>query len=289
MNLTPQIVECPRDAMQGILSFIPTELKTRYLNALLKVGFEILDFGSFVSPKAVPQLADTAQVLAGLELSESKTKLLSIIVNQRGAEEACKHEDVHYLGYPFSISETFQMRNSRKTIAESVELAREIKRLGDEHGKETLVYISMAFGNPYGDPWSPQIAEEWVEKMVEMGIKNISMADTVGGANDESISGLFGTLIPRFPDTIISAHFHSHPDKRKEKIQAAWDQGCRRFDTALNGYGGCPFAEDELVGNIATESLLEFFAEKGIDPGLNIEALGEAMKIATEVFKDDAH
>lgn len=284
MSNQVRITECPRDAMQGIMEFIPTDLKIRYHNALLKCGFETLDFGSFVSPKAVPQLADTAEVVEALNLDETETKLLSIIANRRGAEDACKFEQITYLGYPFSISETFQMRNTRKSISESLDLVKEMVDLADLHGKELLIYISMGFGNPYGDPWSPEIAEEWVDKMAGLGIRHLAMADTVGSAEPESISSLFNALIPRFPEMKIGAHFHASPEMRIRKIQAAWDAGCRDFDTALNGFGGCPFAEDELVGNISTESLLAYCADNAIGTGIKGGALNEAMSIAGDVF-----
>lgn len=279
-----KLIECPRDAMQGWDHPIPTATKIKYLNQLLKVGFDTLDFGSFVSPKAIPQLADTADVLAELDLFDTRTKLLAIIANVRGAVDACKYPQIKYLGYPFSISETFQVRNTRKTIPESVEIVREVQRMSQENGKEMVVYISMGFGNPYGDPWSPELAAEWVEKMVEMGIKTISLADTVGTADASTIGPIFSELIPRFPDVEFGAHFHATVEGRKAKLAAAWEGGCRRFDGALMGFGGCPFAEDELVGNIATESMVEFLAEKGIETGLNKEAMNKAMFMATQVF-----
>lgn len=279
-----KLVECPRDAMQGIQQFIPTEEKIAYLNALLRVGFHTLDFGSFVSPKAVPQLADTAKVLAGLDLSGTKTQLLAIVANQRGAEEAATFAPIRYLGYPFSISETFQIRNTRHTIAESVNLVAEMQRLCESTGKELVVYISMGFGNPYGDPWSPQIAADAVARMVDLGVGIISLADTVGTADASTIQPLFEELIPRFPHVEFGAHFHASPSARVEKLAAAWDGGCRRFDSAILGFGGCPFAEDELVGNIATESLVDFLDSKGVETGLSREAFGQAMLLAGKVF-----
>lgn len=284
MSKPLKIVECPRDAMQGIADFIPTDLKIRYLNALLKVGFHTLDFGSFVSPKAIPQLADTAEVLAGLETGNSKTELLAIVANFRGAKDAASHEAIRYLGYPFSISETFQLRNTRKTIAESLNLVEEIQALCKERGKEMVVYISMGFGNPYEDPWSPQIAADYVAQIAERGIQIISLADTVGGAAPATIGPLFEELIPRFPEVEFGAHFHAHPDQRKVKLQAAYDAGCRRFDAAMQGFGGCPFAEDHLVGNIATESLLSFLDENSTSHGLDTEAFGKALQISSEIF-----
>ena len=221
------------------------------------------------SPKAIPQLADTADVLAGLDLLDTRTKLLAIVANVRGANDACKHPQIKYLGYPFSISETFQVRNTRKTITESVEVVQEVQRLCEEHGKEMVVYISMGFGNPYGDPWSPALAAEWVERMVEMGIGIISLADTVGTADASTIGPIFSELIPRFPNVEFGAHFHATPEGRHAKLKAAWDGGCRRFDGAIMGFGGCPFAEDDLVGNIATESLVEFLAGEEVEMGLD--------------------
>lgn len=282
--MSVKIIECPRDAMQSLSHIVPTELKTAYLQRLLSVGFDTLDFGSFVSPKAVPQLADTAEVLAGLDLSATRTKLLAIVANLRGAESAAAFPEIDYLGYPFSISETFQLRNTRKTIAESVALLREIIAICADSGKEAVVYISMGFGNPYGDAWSPEIAADYVAQVVDMGAGIVSLADTVGTADTTSIGPMFSTLIPRFPNVEFGAHFHAHPRDRKAKLQAAWDGGCRRFDSAIMGFGGCPFAEDELVGNIATESLLEFLREADVDPGLDSRAFGEAMSLATQVF-----
>ncbi|MEO0469323.1 MAG: hydroxymethylglutaryl-CoA lyase [Bacteroidota bacterium] len=278
------ITECPRDAMQGIDPFIPTALKTRYLNQLLKVGFDTLDFGSFVSPKAIPQLADTAEVLAGLDLSQTDTKLLAIVANRRGAEAALSHPEIAFLGYPFSISETFQLRNTRKNIADSFKLVKEVQEMCVQKGKKLLIYISMAFGNHYGDPWSPELAEKWVHEMVGLGIDHIAMADTTGSADKTSIHDLFGKLLPRFPEVAIGAHFHAHPSQRLAKIKAAWDSGCRRFDVALQGFGGCPFAEDELVGNIATESLLTFCQQNNIDTKLDTSVLTEVAPIVQQVF-----
>lgn len=279
-----KLIECPRDAMQGWHHNIPTEEKVAYLNQLLQVGFDTLDFGSFVSPKAIPQLADTAEVLSQLDLLETSTKLLAIVANVRGAVDACKHDQIAYLGYPFSISETFQIRNTRKTIAQSVEVVREVQELCLAHNKELVVYISMGFGNPYGDLWSPALAAEWVNTMVGMGIRIISLADTVGTADASTIEPIFSELIPRFPEVEFGAHFHATVEGRKAKLEAAWQGGCRRFDSAMMGFGGCPFAEDDLVGNIATESLIEFLDEKGEDLTLNQKALNNAMFKASQVF-----
>ncbi len=284
MSLPLKLVECPRDAMQGILQPIPTEEKIGYLNQLLKVGFDTLDFGSFVSPKAIPQLADTAEVLAGLDLTSTKTELLAIVANLRGAEDAAAFPQIQYLGYPFSISETFQMRNTRKTIAESVVLVEEMQSLCLTAGKQLVVYISMGFGNPYGDAWSPKLAADWVTEIAARGVGIISLADTVGTADAATIQPLFEELIPRFPNVEFGAHFHATAEKRRGKLAAAWDGGCRRFDSAMMGFGGCPFAEDELVGNIATESLLEFLHEQQVDSGLNTTELQQSAILAGQLF-----
>ncbi len=270
--------------MQGLKDFIPTDLKISYLNALLKVGFDVLDFGSFVSPKLIPQLADTAQVLEGLDLSATPTQLLAIIANTRGAEDACRLAPIRYLGFPFSISETFQLRNTNKTIAQSLQQVEEIQNLCMASGKEMVVYISMGFGNPYGDPYNAEIAVKWVARLVEMGIKTISLADTVGVAQPDTIKYLFDTLIPEFPGVEIGAHFHSTPQSWEEKIAAAYASGCRRFDSALKGIGGCPMADDELVGNIATENILEWCDRNGHPTALDRTAFWDAMAIAGQVF-----
>lgn len=281
-----KLIECPRDAMQGIMAPIPTSTKIDYLNQLLKVGFDTLDFGSFVSPKAIPQLADTADVLRELDLNGSRTKLLAIVANARGARDAVQHAAIRYIGYPFSISETFQIRNTRKTIAESVTLVQDMQRMCEEAGKELVVYISMGFGNPYGDPWSPQLAADWVEKMVELGVRTISLADTVGSADGATIGPIFEALIPKFPEVEFGAHFHATAAARKDKLSAAWAGGCRRFDSALLGFGGCPFAEDDLVGNVATETVLEWLQEKEIAVEIDQEAMGKAMLMASQLFNN---
>lgn len=270
--------------MQGIVHPIPTQTKVDYLNRLLKVGFDTLDFGSFVSPKAIPQMADTREVLAGLDLEGKQTKLLAIVANKRGAEDAIQHPEIHYLGYPFSISETFQLRNTRKTISESLELVKEVQELCVSKGKELLVYLSMAFGNPYGDPWDVGEIEKWGKEMKALGIKHLALADTVGNASAELISEVYGNLLPLLSDLSVGAHFHAAPKDRKKKIEAAWQAGCRRFDTAVNGFGGCPFAKDELVGNISTESLLEFCNDNKIHTELDQEAFKDALLMAPQVF-----
>ncbi len=282
MNL--QLVECPRDAMQGIRRPIPLDLKVKYVNLLLKVGFHSLDFGSFVSPKAIPQMADTAELVQKLETEHSPTRLLAIVLNSRGALEASRFDKIHYLGYPFSVSETFQQRNANSSIAGSLERLKKICDIAGRHDKEVVVYLSMAFGNPYGDPWSAEIVARWAEEMQKLGIKIISLADTVGMATPAEVRSLFGQIIPAFPDQVIGAHLHSAPARRREKLEAAWDAGCRRFDGALRGYGGCPMAEDELVGNMASEEIIAFLEEKGMDTGIRQEALHEAMALANEIF-----
>lgn len=286
MTKPVKLIECPRDAMQGISWFIPTEIKINYINSLLKAGFDTLDFGSFVSPKAIPQLRDTAQVLAGLDLSATKTKLLSIIANVRGGEDAVKFEEINYLGFPFSISETFQQRNTNSSILQSLQTVETLQSLCVNHNKELVVYISMAFGNPYGDEWNEEIAMKWVDKIAGMGIKTIAMSDTVGVAKPDDITTLFNSVIPEFTNVDFVAHLHCTPDNWKTKVAAAWDSGCRRFDSAINGFGGCPMAEDELVGNLATENLLHFLKEKKVGTGINDKSFSEAMMMAASVFSE---
>lgn len=277
----PILVECPRDAMQGLKPFIPTDQKARYLNQLLKVGFDVLDFGSFVSPKAIPQLRDTAEVLNKLNLSSTQTKLLAIIANKRGAEDAVSFDEIQYLGYPFSISETFQQRNTKATIEESLIRVEEIQNVCEKKGKKMVVYISMGFGNPYGDPYSPEIAIQWSEKLVtQLGIEIISLADTIGVSNPENIKGLFSALIPALPSVTFGAHLHTTPETWREKVSAAWEAGCYRFDGALKGFGGCPMAEDELVGNMPMEKIVQFFEEQGVETALNKVALEKSMELA---------
>lgn len=279
-----KLVECPRDAMQGWSHFIPTEKKAAYLNQLLQVGFDVLDFGSFVSPKAIPQLADTKEVLSMLDLSSTKSKLLAIIANTRGAAEAVQYDEISYLGFPFSISETFQLRNTNKTIAESLKQVEEIQQLCLRHNKKLVIYISMGFGNPYGDDYNAATAISWFGKLQALGIDIIAMADTVGVANPETISYIYSNLIPEFPDVEIGAHFHSAPHTWEEKIQAAWDAGCTRYDSSIKGIGGCPMAEDELVGNIATENLLYWADQQQVSLQLDREAFARSLQMAAEIF-----
>lgn len=279
-----KIIECPRDAMQGIKEFIPTETKIAYLNLLLKVGFDRLDFGSFVSAKAIPQLQDTAQVLSKLDLTNTNTNLLAIIANLRGAEIACTHAVVSYLGFPFSVSETFQYRNTNSSIQQSLQNVKEIINLCNEHGKQPLVYLSMAFGNPYKDRWSPEIVASYAETLVSMGIKHLMLADTIGVSTTATIKILFENLNRRFPMIDLGVHLHSTPESMLDKIKAAYDAGCQRFDGALGGYGGCPMAGDKLTGNIATEVLLSFLKDRGLSSKLNEEALRVAQNYSTQVF-----
>ena len=287
MSLTPKkikLVECPRDAMQGLHTFIPTDKKAAYIQQLLEVGFDTIDFGSFVSPKAIPQMADTKEVLKRLDLSKTTSKLLAIVGNVRGAEDACRYPQIHYLGFPFSISETFQQRNVNSSIAESVERVKEIKQLCDEAGKELMIYISMGFGNPYGDPWSADVAAQWVEKLVAMGIRHISLADTIGVADPECITYLFSHLIPAFPEVEFGAHLHTTPDAWLEKIDAAYKSGCLRFDGAIKGFGGCPMAADELTGNMPTENIIQYFNHEKVSTGIHRKPFLESVRLALHTF-----
>lgn len=282
--VSPKIIECPRDAMQGIKPFIPTTEKVNYLQFLLQVGFHSLDFGSFVSSRSVPQMRDTADVLNQLDLSDTKTKLLAIVANLRGAETALKFEQIQYIGFPFSISENFQMRNTHKTILESQNVLEKIKELTDKLNKTLVVYLSMGFGNPYGDPWSVNIVLQWVERLAMMEIEIISLSDTIGQAVPLDISNLFSLLIPAFPAIEFGAHFHTHPNSGYEKISAAFDSGCRRFDGAILGIGGCPMAGNSLIGNFPTEKLLTFFSSRDINTGINITVFESSIKKSHNLF-----
>jgi hydroxymethylglutaryl-CoA lyase len=285
MSQKVKLIECPRDAMQGLHDFIPTETKAAYINQLLKVGFDTIDFGSFVSPKAIPQLRDTAEVLNLLDLSQTKSKLLAIIANTRGAEDACKFEEINYLGFPFSISETFQQRNTNSSIQESIQRVDEIQNLCIKHNKQLVIYISMAFGNPYGDAWNGDIAVNYTEKLYQKGIRIFAMSDTIGSSNKENITDLFSKVIPAFADAEIGAHLHSTPETRFEKIAATYEAGCRRFDAALRGIGGCPMAKEELTGNLATESLIDYLDQIQVETGLNKKAFELAFLKAQSVFQ----
>ena len=279
-----KVIECPRDAMQGIKTFIPTEQKVRYIQSLLGCGFDTIDFGSFVSPKAIPQMVDTAEVLNSLDLTKTKSKLLAIVANTRGANDASKHEQINYLGYPFSISENFQMRNTHKTIEESVETLKSILEIANYANKEVVTYISMGFGNPYGDPWNVEIVGEWTERLAEMGAKILSLSDTVGTSTPEVIEYLFSNLIPKYPEIEFGAHLHTTPTKWHEKIAAAFEAGCRRFDGAVQGFGGCPMAKDELTGNMPTERMLSYFTKEKAESGVNWMTFEAAYNKATELF-----
>ncbi len=284
METQLKIIECPRDAMQGIKTFIPTKDKIRYIQSLLDVGFDTIDFGSFVSPKAIPQMRDTAQVLAGLDLSNTNTKLLAIVANMRGVNDAVQFEQIDYLGYPFSLSEIFQMRNTSKTIGQSCDLLQQIMDTAEKHHKKVNVYFSMGFGNPYGDPWNEEIVEYWVERVYHLGVRLISLSDTVGTADPESIKRIFSHLIPKYPDIEFGAHLHTHPKSWYDKVDAAYQGGCRRYDSAIKGFGGCPMAKDELVGNLPTEKLLSYFAQNQIDTGIRTTAFENAYNEAQRIF-----
>src|SRR6185312_1515383 len=279
-----KIIECPRDAMQGIHDFIPTDKKAAYINSLLKVGFDTIDAGSFVSPKAIPQMKDTVEVFKQLDLSNTKSKILAIVANLRGAQDAVQFDEVNYLGFPFSISETFQQRNTNSSIGESLIRVEEIQKECIKHKKELVVYISMAFGNPYGDEWSSDIAIHWSKKLHDMGIRILALSDTIGVSNPQNITELFSTLIPELEDVEFGAHLHTTPDKWEEKVKAAYESGCRRFDAAIKGFGGCPMAADELTGNMPTENLLSYFKKNNIDTGLNMDAFTSSMMLATKTF-----
>lgn len=279
-----KLVECPRDAMQGLHDFIPTELKSAYLNLLLQVGFDTLDFGSFVSPKAIPQMADTTKVLANLDLDNTKTKLLAIVANLRGVEDAVKHKEINYLGFPFSISETFQQRNTNSSIQQSLTTVEEMLSLCDKNNKSAVVYLSMGFGNPYGDEWNYEIVEKWADVLINKGVKILSVADTVGVSTAEKIENILPKLISRFSDIEIGVHLHSTPAERFEKIGAAYKAGVKRIDAALKGFGGCPMAADDLTGNIATEDVISFLNAKGESLNLNMDKWNEAMRLSGKIF-----
>tara|TARA_Y100000813_G_scaffold137594_1_gene99671 strand:- start:9238 stop:10077 length:840 start_codon:yes stop_codon:yes gene_type:complete len=278
-----KIIECPRDAMQGIKDFIPTAKKVAYLNSLLKVGFDTLDFGSFVSPKAIPQMRDTANVLS--QLNDSNTSLLAIVANQRGADEACSFERINFIGYPFSISEIFQQRNTNKSVDQSLTLIEELQIKCESYNKSLIVYMSMAFGNPYLEYWHEDIVAKWGEKLSNLGIKTIALSDTIGVSNPNNIKPLFSLLTQEYPHIEWGAHFHTHLESWREKIEAAFNSGCRRFDSAIKGYGGCPMANDLLVGNMPTEKLLSFMQEKKHDLDINTLAFESAYNKAIDIFE----
>ena len=279
-----KLIECPRDAMQGLHDFIPTDIKASYINQLLKVGFDTIDFGSFVSPKAIPQLKDTAEVLNQLDLSNTKSKLLAIVANQRGAIDACNFEEINYLGFPFSISETFQQRNTNSSIEESLIRVADIQNLCVKHNKKLVVYISMAFGNPYGDLWNSDIAISWTKKLADLGVEIIALSDTIGVSNPDNINYLFSNIIPEFKNIEIGAHLHTTPNTWEEKVHAAYKSGCTRFDGAIKGFGGCPMATDDLTGNMATENLIQYFNQNKIELGLDSGEFKQSMFDALTVF-----
>jgi len=283
MTKQVKIIECPRDAMQGIKAFIPTQKKVQYIQSLLQVGFDTIDFGSFVSPRAIPQMMDTAEVLSQLDLSNTKSKLLAIVANTRGAIDASQYQEISYLGYPFSISENFQMRNTHKTIAQSVVTLQEILNLAVKSNKEVVAYLSMGFGNPYGDPWNVDIVGEWTELLSRMGVNILSLSDTIGSSNPENISYLFSNLISNYPDIEFGAHLHTTPSTWFEKVNAAYLAGCMRFDGAIQGFGGCPMAKDELTGNMPTEKLLSYFTTNK-NNSLNALSFESAYNEATKIF-----
>jgi hydroxymethylglutaryl-CoA lyase len=283
-NQKLKLIECPRDAMQGIHDFIDCDLKADYINSLLQVGFDTIDFGSFVSPKAIPQMKDTAEVLSKLDLDNTQSKLLAIVANMRGANDASQHKEIDYLGYPFSISETFQLRNTNATIEESLERVMQIQDLCGKTDKELVIYISMGFGNPYGDEWNVEICQKWVDKLAEIGIKIMALSDTIGVANPGSISYLFSNLIPPYPNVEFGAHLHTRPDAWENKVLAAYNSGCRRFDSTISGYGGCPMAKDDLTGNMPTENLLYYFDKNEIETGIDHGAFIRSLAISNKVF-----
>ena len=280
-----KLIECPRDAMQGWKNFIPTQKKIAYINKLLEVGFDTIDFGSFVSPKAIPQMADTKEVIGQLIVDGSISKLLAIIANTRGALEAAEYEKINYFGFPFSISPTFQLRNTNSSIDDSLKTVTEIKSICDKHNKEAVIYISMAFGNPYGDIYSEEIVLQWIDKLAAEGIDIISLADTVGLAGPHQVSSLVEKVKSAFPQVEIGVHLHSAITNWKEKTDAALQNGCDRFDGALKGIGGCPMANDELVGNMDSELMITYFQELGYLQHLNMDAFAECLNLANEIFQ----
>lgn len=280
-----KIIECPRDAMQGRGEFIDTAIKAAYINQLLNVGFDTVDFGSFVSPKAIPQMRDTAEVLELLDLFHSKSKLLAIVANMRGADDAVRFEEIDYLGFPLSISATFQQRNTNKSIEEAFGVVENIQNLCEVNGRTLVTYLSMGFGNPYGEPFSAEVVAEFVGKLDQLGIKVIALSDTIGAAEPSLVEAIFKTNVREYPGIEFGAHFHSTPEKVGEKVEAALRGGCKRFDGAIKGFGGCPMAKDELVGNVATEMLIEVLEKNGIDTGLDKGEFGEAVKLANFVFQ----
>ena len=280
-----KIVECPRDALQGIKKWIPTKEKVSYLQSLLSVGFDIVDFGSFVSPYAIPQMKDTHQVIESLDLSASKSKLLAIVANLRGAKQACEYSQICFLGYPFSISENFQMRNTNKTISDSIEELKKIKDLADRYEKKVVVYLSMGFGNPYGDPWNSEIVEKWIDLLNEIKIEVVSLSDTIGSAIEKDIKMIFSKAVVKYPEIEFGAHFHTKPDQWHDKINSAYNSGCRRFDGAIQGFGGCPMAKDDLTGNFPTEKMITYFNSKNIKTNINSLNFESCYNHASKLFQ----
>ena len=279
-----KIIECPRDAMQGVRDWIPTKEKAQFIQSLLDCGFDTIDFGSFVSPKAIPQMKDTSELLSLLDVSNTESQLLAIVANIRGAQDAVMHNEIDYLGYPFSISENFQMRNTHKTIAQSIETLQEILNLADSKNKKVVAYLSMGFGNPYGDPWNVDIVGEWTEKLSNMGVKILSLSDTVGSSTPDIITYLFSELIKKYPSIEFGAHLHTTTTKWKEKVSAAYLAGCRRFDGAIQGYGGCPMAKDDLTGNMPTEKMLSYFSAEKVITNINLMSFENAYNKASKIF-----
>ena len=279
-----KIIECPRDAMQGVRDWIPTKEKAQFIQSLLDCGFDTIDFGSFVSPKAIPQMKDTSELLSLLDVSNTESQLLAIVANIRGAEDAVMYNEIDYLGYPFSISENFQMRNTHKTIAQSIETLQEILNLADSKNKKVVAYLSMGFGNPYGDPWNVDIVGEWTEKLSNMGVKILSLSDTVGSSTPDIITYLFSELIKKYPSIEFGAHLHTTTTKWKEKVSAAYLAGCRRFDGAIQGYGGCPMAKDDLTGNMPTEKMLSYFSAEKVITNINLMSFENAYNKASKIF-----
>ncbi len=279
-----KLIECPRDAMQGIKEFIPTSLKAKYANQLLQVGFDTIDVGSFVSPKAIPQMRDTAELIKLLKLETTSSKLLTIVANTRGAHQAIEFEEIDYLGFPFSISETFQIRNTNATIEKSLQRVADIQSITIKNKKKLVVYISMGFGNPYGDEWSVEIVERWVSDLYALGVRIINLSDTIGVSTPDNISYLFSNLIPLFPDVDFGAHLHTTPDRWEEKVHAAYNSGCLRYDGAIKGYGGCPMARDELTGNMPMERMIEYFVANDIPIDVDLKAFSKALSLSEEVF-----
>lgn len=285
MNERVFLTECPRDAMQGITEWIPTETKVAYINSLLTCGFDTLDFGSFVSPKAIPQMQDTKEVLSQLKLTADSPKLLAIVANERGAEEAAQYDEITYLGYPFSISETFQQRNTNASIEESMKRVEAIREICSRLNKKLVLYISMGFGNPYGDAWGPELVTEWSRRLFELfDVRHLALSDTIGAANPELVRSVFSTVIPELPEVTIGAHLHTLREDAMALTQAAYEAGCRHFDGAIKGYGGCPMAKNDLTGNMPTELMLDYFRSAGIETGVNEAAFSQAMLASSAVF-----